>query len=163
MRYPSNPEQERAAVAKGAALLDKILPGWYNEINLNTLEMDDGSMCMMGQLFGAGIESDLAREMYPKEMEEITKDLELDEWGMDDSEGYNKALQIRFHKHSNFIKYLMKKHGVDRKMAAHYTALYAVCDGHDTKCFWAEAIAERKANDAIYKKEETKAPARTST
>jgi hypothetical protein len=35
-----------------ATLLDEIRPNWYNEVNLDTLNMDDGRACLMGQLYG---------------------------------------------------------------------------------------------------------------
>ena len=128
--------QERVAVAKGAALLDKLLPGWHRQIRLNDLEMADGSMCMMGQLFGRGVEGELAKEMYPKEFEEAH-----DDWSVDN--GYDAALYANG---LAIIPRLMRKLKVksDRKL----TALKHVCSGHDNRCLWAEQIAERRAKEA---------------
>ena len=46
--------QERLAakaVARGARLLDKIMPGWDKKIDLHDLDLSDGSTCVLGQLF----------------------------------------------------------------------------------------------------------------
>jgi hypothetical protein len=39
-------------VAKGTALLDEKLPGWWRAINLVRLELNDCQDCLLGQLFG---------------------------------------------------------------------------------------------------------------
>ncbi len=39
-------------VARGAALLDEKLPGWWQRIDLEALTMRDTCMCILGQLFG---------------------------------------------------------------------------------------------------------------
>lgn len=44
-------------VQAGAALLDKVLPDWWNgkekpTIDLKILDMDNGGMCVLGQCFG---------------------------------------------------------------------------------------------------------------
>lgn len=46
-----------ARVQRGAALLDKMLPGWWDgkdkpTINLEILEMESPDMCVLGQCFG---------------------------------------------------------------------------------------------------------------
>ena len=38
-------------VARGAALLDEKRPGWEAEINLNALDIDDCTTCVIGQLY----------------------------------------------------------------------------------------------------------------
>jgi hypothetical protein len=43
---------ERAAF--GAAFLDEKRPGWWQLINLGTLDLQDGCTCIGGQLAGAG-------------------------------------------------------------------------------------------------------------
>ena len=42
--------QER--VAAGAALLDKKVPGWREQVNLGTLKMNHCGRCVLGQIFG---------------------------------------------------------------------------------------------------------------
>ncbi len=37
-------------VAKGAALLDEKLPGWADQIDLDSLEMSDTCLCVLGQI-----------------------------------------------------------------------------------------------------------------
>lgn len=43
-----------AAVEKGARRLDQRRPNWYRDIDLRTLDMDDGCLCICGQLYGEG-------------------------------------------------------------------------------------------------------------
>jgi hypothetical protein len=42
----------QARVARGARLLDRVRPGWWQEINLKTLSLDDCWVCVLGQLYG---------------------------------------------------------------------------------------------------------------
>lgn len=37
-------------VARGAAFLDRVEPGWHERINLNTLKLDSCLDCVLGQL-----------------------------------------------------------------------------------------------------------------
>jgi hypothetical protein len=39
-------------IAKGAALLDKVRPSWFHEVNCDRLSMESCDDCMMGQLYG---------------------------------------------------------------------------------------------------------------
>lgn len=41
-----------ARVAKGVALLDEKRPGWEHELNLEILDIEDGSRCITAQLSG---------------------------------------------------------------------------------------------------------------
>lgn len=132
-------DYEREMVAKGANLLDTILPGWYKEIDLKQLEMSDGTMCMMGQLFGTGVESKLAETMYPKEMQKARGKGDTD-W----DEGYSIGLCLPG---GGVVGWVINKLGLKDKMKQELMALDYVCDGHDTKCFWAEQIADRIAKD----------------
>lgn len=134
-----------AAVAKGAALLDKILPGWHKQIDLEKLDMGEPSICMMGQLFGTAIEGQLAREMYPKEMEDAIAYAKTKKrrYGTD---GYTMALCYGPEGKGDLIHQLMNKTG--RGTAEEYAALDYVCSGHDTRCLWAEEIATRIAKES---------------
>ncbi len=40
------------AVARGVALLDEKVPGWREKINVETLDMGDYCICVLGQQFG---------------------------------------------------------------------------------------------------------------
>lgn len=40
------------SVDNGAALLDERLPGWRRHIDPDTLRLEDGCNCILGQLFG---------------------------------------------------------------------------------------------------------------
>ena len=46
-------EQIRSRVNAGVKLLDEKHPGWYKEINLDSLDISDCSQCILGQLYGA--------------------------------------------------------------------------------------------------------------
>jgi hypothetical protein len=43
-------------VAAGATLLDRERPGWWNEIDLDRLDLDDCRRCTLGQIYGASDE-----------------------------------------------------------------------------------------------------------
>ena len=44
--------EARERVARGAARLDMLKPGWYNRIDVGTLTLHDGCGCVIGQLAG---------------------------------------------------------------------------------------------------------------
>lgn len=54
----------RNDVRRGAVLLDDLVPGWADKINVKRLRMHDGSYCICGQL--AGEICRLAGESTPK-------------------------------------------------------------------------------------------------
>ena len=129
--------KERQAVSQGAKLLDKLLPGWHKKINLQKLQMHNATLCMMGQLFGDGVEGKLAEKMYPEEMAEARKHENM---------GWRRAMGgIAYGERwgCNLVKKLLTKINLSAK-TAHYRALVHVCRGHDNRCLWAEEIAERK-------------------
>lgn len=41
-----------ARVEQGAKVLDELVPGWYNRIALNILDLSSCYRCALGQLFG---------------------------------------------------------------------------------------------------------------
>lgn len=45
-------EDARARVANGAAYLDQVKPGWFNQIDTDTLTMINPCGCIVGQLCG---------------------------------------------------------------------------------------------------------------
>lgn len=140
---------ERAAVKKGALLLDKILPGWHRQVNLDELQMSSGAQCMLGQLFGHSTEAALARKMYPKEMKQAEQQIS--------AYGYAKATWPIFQqgRTQNLLQKLMNKFGLlaDVKWITRYQALQHVCGGHDNKCIWAEEVAARLAKEEPVKLE----------
>jgi len=46
------PEQVRKRVQRGADYLDNVDPDWYRRVDSETLELDDGRHCVLGQLHG---------------------------------------------------------------------------------------------------------------
>ncbi len=45
-------ESARERVARGASYLDKVDPTWYRSVDPVTLELSDGSHCVLGQMHG---------------------------------------------------------------------------------------------------------------
>lgn len=37
-------------IAQGSALLDRLVPGWYKDLDLERLDLESGSNCVLGQL-----------------------------------------------------------------------------------------------------------------
>ena len=142
-------ETEREKVAKGARLMDKILPGWHNQVDLDKLDMSSGSMCLLGQTFGVHKEQCLAKEMYP---EEYARAVAATSAGGTDFGGTHKAFGYRIAGDGRYAKLLpwggmvgtlATKLGVGT--ADELDALHHVCKGHNIKCEWAEEIAARRA------------------
>lgn len=47
----------KRAAATGAAFLDEFRPGWHDLIDTDTLRMEHGSACILGQVFGGWSEA----------------------------------------------------------------------------------------------------------
>lgn len=45
-------EKVRERVQRGAEYLDEMDPGWHQRVNADTLELEDGRHCVLGQLHG---------------------------------------------------------------------------------------------------------------
>ena len=45
----------RARVASGAELLDDLMPGWHDRIDLNSMHVSSPSRCVLGQLYPGGL------------------------------------------------------------------------------------------------------------
>lgn len=41
-----------ARVARGVALLDEKVPGWVNKVDVEQLNVSNGTTCVLGQLYG---------------------------------------------------------------------------------------------------------------
>lgn len=54
------PEAARQRVARGAAYLDEVDPGWWQRLDATVLELSHGQSCVLGQLHG-GFEHGLSR------------------------------------------------------------------------------------------------------
>ena len=46
------PDRARERVQRGAEYLDDVDPEWYRHVDSETLELDDGRHCVLGQLHG---------------------------------------------------------------------------------------------------------------
>ena len=96
--------------------------------------MCNGSVCILGQTFGMHAEKCLAKEMYPEEWEAASEEPE-----QNGTYGFRIA--------GGMIPKLLKKLGRDPELDPELKVLRRVCDGHDNRCFWAEEVAERLAQD----------------
>jgi len=47
----------RARVARGATLLDRVLPGWTGTLDLGRLRLESCGHCILGQLYGHYLEA----------------------------------------------------------------------------------------------------------
>lgn len=56
-------EEARIRVARGAAHLDKVRPGWFNRIDVGTLTLRDPCHCIVGQLVGGSSFSRFATDV----------------------------------------------------------------------------------------------------
>lgn len=54
------PDAARQRVARGAAYLDEVDPGWWQRLDAAVLELSHGQSCVLGQLHG-GFERGLSR------------------------------------------------------------------------------------------------------
>ena len=135
---------EQRAVARGAKFLDSILPGWYKRVNLNTLDMSDGTMCILGQAFGVRNEKSLAKEMYPEEFNDATAQVQHAWPAVQKEEVHRWGYRLA---RNWMIPSLLKKRGRDQKTDAEFQVLNYVCKGHNNRCEWAAEVAERLAQD----------------
>jgi len=128
-------EEERQAVERGAKLMDSLVPGWEDRIDVETLRMSNGSMCMLGQTFGVMKERLVAREMYPDEIADIQHELVKPESLFDRYHwnGYSFGINL-FRKMARRNKISQSDLGV----------LSHVCNGHDNKCHWVKEILDRR-------------------
>lgn len=56
-----------AAVVRGAAFLDRVIPGWEREVEIKSLDLGDTCRCVLGQVFAsmaAGSEGHIDRVPY---------------------------------------------------------------------------------------------------
>lgn len=50
--YDISPKSARERVQRGASYLDSVNPHWYRSVDPVTLELSDGSHCVLGQMHG---------------------------------------------------------------------------------------------------------------
>jgi len=48
-------DQARERAAAGAAYFDALQPGWFEDVNLDILDMSQADACVSGQVFGVEI------------------------------------------------------------------------------------------------------------
>lgn len=133
-------ENARIQVAKGVALLDEKVPGWWRVIDLDHLQMQNCTQCMLGQLFGHNVETALGTEMFGLP---IDPSLLGRSWSYYTASG--RELEAGYQRGLNALL------GVTRITAG--AVIGCATDGSDRcyysyddlKCAWAEVIADRRA------------------
>lgn len=140
MRYQyeldTSTESERKRVRRGAMVLDRVVPGWHMRVNLETLVMSSGQLCMLGQLFGRDAETSIAKEMYP----------EL--WKRKSLNGAHSG----YYTGCTMIPQLTGLNAEDIDYCQYDSDEYNLgraCRGVDNRCLWAEEVATRRAQDAV--------------
>lgn len=118
----------RRSTKRGALLLDKMIPGWHRRVNLERLTMSSLSLCMLGQLFGQQAETAIAKEMFPEEWQATADSVQ-------GRSGYSIGLRM--------IRQWVT--GKGKQEREEHDFLDRACSGYDTKCYWAEEVAERIA------------------
>lgn len=66
-------ERARESVLRGAAVLDKVEPGWELKIDLAELNLSSGCQCVLGQVYGEYDEGcEVLFEMNPPYSDDVT-------------------------------------------------------------------------------------------
>ena len=89
------------------------------------------NLCVLGQLFGEDTELAIAKEMYPEEYKQQTP-----------SSGYGVGMRM-------FESWA----ACGRLPSNEVSFLLRACASYDTKCYWAQEVAERLAQDELQKEE----------
>lgn len=71
-------KEARARVARGAAHLDRVRPGWAQQIDVGTLTMHNSALCIVGQLTGGTYAPYSKLQIKPPEGTELYGFLALD-------------------------------------------------------------------------------------
>lgn len=124
------PDELRKATHEGAKLLDKMVPGWYRRMRPEKLVMSSPTLCALGQLFGRDVELSVAKQMFPEQWANASN--------IDGPTGYGigKLMTRQWAKNCG-----------DAEAATELAFLHTACAGWNTKCFWAEEVADRLAKD----------------
>lgn len=101
------PMKER--VKAGAKFLDKKIPGWYNKIDLETLQMYDCMTCILGQLYYDYKDTDGNNSGYFAATEALFGGTPFSEMADDTwpSLGEQRAINLGFNKHNEDIEELI--------------------------------------------------------
>lgn len=85
----------QTSAQKGAQLLDQIRPDWAREINLDTLNMIEGSYCVLGQLFGE-FEDGMRQVMHACNVDykpiggaDYSQEYVITKWGLAEEYGFH--------------------------------------------------------------------------
>lgn len=122
----SEPNEAADHVNRGAALLDEHVPGWYDKIDIEQLEMSECANCVLGQVF--------ADQVPEKELSQIDYglwgyEIGLEQLGLtDDEEDDNSDV----------------RHGFDRFRGTETWDEDYMKDYDLLKQYWVEAVESRR-------------------
>ena len=140
---------EQKAVRRGARMLDKIEPGWFNRIDLDTFDLSSSCLCVLGQMFepevhamGADGAYDFVAECYDDDPD-FNPDWEH-EWGytagdvqdgFGDRWGVVRAIRVKLIEKSPTYYGFLEGYDDDDGSRLRYSALSP---------FWIEEIEARR-------------------
>ena len=61
----------KANVAAGAAYLDGVIPSWFKQIDIDSLRLDDGTYCVLGQLYDTFSKGELTLDLCTEKSTEL--------------------------------------------------------------------------------------------
>jgi hypothetical protein len=82
-----------ALVDQGATLLDRVAPGWYDELDLGRLRLRDGNSCLLGQT---------ARHIFEALDTSVVSFYSLDDWTEPWRPHYSEACDLLLDRVDNF-------------------------------------------------------------
>ena len=133
--------QQRKSVKAAALMLDQLVPGWHRYIKPAELNMENCTLCALGQLFGDNVETSVAKVLYPELWREKWWNTGFDTalWGHNILGKYN----------SGMLHALCESKGLDFKQLYQGVDMGSNAFGasDELRCLWAEEAAERLASD----------------
>lgn len=117
-------------ITEAAKMLDHEVPGWYNMIDIEQLEMANCMLCTLGQLFGSKNEQKLQTILDQKTYAEIKAE--------------TKGVPFSFTKGLTYLR--IKGYQYNDKYESAIGSF-----GSTGKCEWIKEIATRRANDLVNK------------
>ena len=64
----TRPESLATRVRRGVALLDRVMPGWHDRIDVDTLDINFCHRCVLGQLFGGNYDLGVSTVFVNREL-----------------------------------------------------------------------------------------------
>lgn len=139
------------SVKKAAKLLDKVIPGWHNRVNVDKLDMGDCATCMLGQTFGLDAEMGIAKELYPEEWQKAALKVVKEHMAYNYPVPFTGTPKEYLEQHPEDIdgyaigRRFFRARAWRKKVPVH---LEEACSGNAENCEWIAEIADRRALDS---------------